>query len=105
MLVDATNRVTAVHQNHDYQHAKGDGTATGLWAGEEARRNYSLANGYLYDLLVCPFQLTAEGIRPFRDREHVWRRVERLERSRPSVFRLLLSWKMRYLVCRLFPRF
>jgi len=42
-VVDATSRVLAVHQNHDYgYHPSG---AVGVWQDEYARRNYQLAGG------------------------------------------------------------
>jgi hypothetical protein len=42
-LLDLSQRVEVVHQNHDYSHHKG-GTA-GVWEGEEARENLRLAGG------------------------------------------------------------
>jgi hypothetical protein len=42
-IIDATQVVTAVHQNHDYSHAKGG--QRGAMQGSEARENYRLAGG------------------------------------------------------------
>jgi hypothetical protein len=42
-VLDLSNRVEVVHQNHDYSHHKG-GTA-GVWEGSEARENLRLAGG------------------------------------------------------------
>ena len=43
-VIDATTRVMAVHQNHDYGNYK---TAKALWVSEEARRNQELmGKGY-----------------------------------------------------------
>ena len=42
-VLDLSNRVEVVHQNHDYSHHKG-GTA-GVWEGGEARENLRLAGG------------------------------------------------------------
>ncbi len=39
-VVDGTEFITAVHQDHDYQHAGG---RTEAWKGQEAKRNQSLA--------------------------------------------------------------
>src|SRR5258705_5206050 len=42
-VVDASEVVTAIHQNHDYAyHPAG---AAGGWAGEQAEENYRLAGG------------------------------------------------------------
>lgn len=42
-VVDATDVVQAVHQNHDYSyHPEGE---AGVWQGEEARQNYALLDG------------------------------------------------------------
>ena len=42
-VVDATNRVLAVHQNHDYSHARNG--SKGARRGPEARENFRLAGG------------------------------------------------------------
>ncbi len=42
-VIDATACVTAVHQNHDYSHARGG--AKGARNGPEARENFRLAGG------------------------------------------------------------
>jgi len=42
-VVDATNRVLAIHQNHDYSHAKNG--SKGARRGPEARENFRLAGG------------------------------------------------------------
>jgi hypothetical protein len=42
-VIDASDAVLAVHQNHDYAyHTDGE---KGVWEGEEARRNYQLRKG------------------------------------------------------------
>lgn len=42
-VLDVSEVVTAVHQNHDYSyHPEG---AKGVWEGEEARQNYALLHG------------------------------------------------------------
>ena len=43
-VVDATNVITAVHQNHDYGHVKG-GRRAAYVIGREARANHKLAGG------------------------------------------------------------
>jgi hypothetical protein len=44
MVVDATPVVTAVHQNHDYDHVAGG--AAEVYSGPEADRNMELAGGF-----------------------------------------------------------
>jgi hypothetical protein len=45
-VVDASEVVTAVHQNHDYSyHPEGE---VGVWSGEEARRNRALLRGWMH---------------------------------------------------------
>lgn len=45
-VVDASQVVMAVHQNHDYSYHP-DGEA-GVWSGEEARRNRALLKGWIH---------------------------------------------------------
>ena len=42
-LIDGTDAITAIHQNHDYGNF---GDADRLWKGPEAQRNLKLAGGY-----------------------------------------------------------
>ncbi|WP_159784588.1 tetratricopeptide repeat protein [Sodalinema gerasimenkoae] len=70
-VVDATSVITAIHQNHNYNHIVGGQEAA--WKGVEAQRNHSLAGnafpqgmksggiGYISD---STWQLTDSGIRP-----------------------------------------
>lgn len=65
-VVDASDAVCAVHQNHDYAyHAQG---VQGVSDDEEARRNFQLAGGYrhLRTIEDAPFRLAARGIVPHR---------------------------------------
>ena len=61
-VVDASNVVLAIHQNHDYSHVpKG---MEGPQYHEEARRNRELAApGLSYALDDATYELTAQGIR------------------------------------------
>ena len=65
-VVDVSEVVCAIHQNHDYEyHAQG---ITGVLQDEEARRNYELAHrdtrlGTIED---ATYRLTAAGIQPNR---------------------------------------
>jgi len=62
-VVDASECVVAVHQNHDYSyHPDGE---MGVWLGEEARRNRELRGGWTHFGTVenATHRLTREGIR------------------------------------------
>jgi hypothetical protein len=62
-VVDASRAVCAVHQNHDYNHHPQG--KEGIWAGDEARRNFDLAGGinHLRTIQDANFRLTDSGIR------------------------------------------
>ncbi len=49
-VIDATACVTAIHQNHDYSHARGG--AKGARSGPEARENFRLAGGRPLSLTI-----------------------------------------------------
>ncbi|HVN08148.1 MAG TPA: hypothetical protein VMV61_04210 [Patescibacteria group bacterium] len=62
-VVDATDSVLAIHQNHDYAyHPQG---ATGVWQDELALRNVELGGGYHWVGTIddATFRLTPGGIR------------------------------------------
>lgn len=72
-VVDASEAVCAVHQNHDYSHAAQG--AAGVWEGAEARRNLELAGGarHLFTLQDAAWRWT--GTRLVRvQRARLWRR-------------------------------
>lgn len=74
VIVDATEVVTAVHQNHDYSHASG-GAKEVVWTGPEAAANLKLAGGpdrqfTLYDANLL---LTPKGLVPAAQPEHLRR--------------------------------
>jgi len=103
-VVDATPSVTALHQVHRFEHvphARGDG-----WEGPEADRNRDLAGGWdrLYTIRDASHVLTLDGMLAANAPEHLHRRVERLRKFRPLLFRLLSFWRFRYTLCRWFPR-
>ena len=61
-VVDATERVVAIHQNHDYgYHPQGK---QGVWQDEEAQRNYELAGGvrHIYSIADATHRLTKRGV-------------------------------------------
>jgi hypothetical protein len=60
-VVDASDVVTAIHQNHDYAyHPAG---ARGVWTDEQARENYELAGGRWHLLTIddATHVLSADG--------------------------------------------
>ena len=61
-VIDATQRVLCIHQNHDYSHAAGG--LKGAQHGPEARLNLALAGGdrHLYTIWDSTHVLTADGI-------------------------------------------
>lgn len=63
-VVDASQVITAIHQNHDYHHLKGGKTEA--WHGIEAKRNLILAGGYdhIKDITCANWVLTGRGLRP-----------------------------------------
>lgn len=62
-VIDASQVVVAVHQNHDYaHHPEGE---KGIYDGEEARQNYSYMQGGRYATLEnATHRLTPGGLRP-----------------------------------------
>lgn len=85
MVVDATARVMAVHQNHDYGHvAYGDGTSNAVWQGHEAEENLRLAGGVgnVYTIHDATHVLTAAGVRRTRGGPYLVARLEKRARER-----------------------
>lgn len=62
-LIDASQVVMAVHQNHDYSHDKGGKER--VWSGPEAKRNFQLVGGlpYVFTLQDATHILTAAGLK------------------------------------------
>jgi hypothetical protein len=62
-VVDATQVVLAIHQNHDYSHHPGG--QSGLWQDVEARQNYALlGQGHFATIDNATHRLTQNGLRP-----------------------------------------
>jgi hypothetical protein len=96
-LIDATQAITAIHENHDYNHHPQG--KEGVFKGPEAAENLRLLGGlhYTYFMLdLATWQLTPTGLqRP----SWTWGRVDRYldmtGLARPHlrpVFNMLLSW-------------
>jgi hypothetical protein len=75
-VVDATQSVTVIHQNHDYTHVPHG--VDGTWEGPEAQRNRALAGGYDYVLTLtdATWLMTPRLLVPALTREHRQRRRE-----------------------------
>jgi hypothetical protein len=74
-VLDASEVVRAVHQNHDYgYHPEGE---KGVWEGEEAQENYRLHNGKFATLANATYVLTAGCIR----RNHKAKWIEARQRA------------------------
>jgi hypothetical protein len=75
-VVDASQAVLAVHQNHDYAHHPQG--AKGVWFGEEQRQNLQLCggHGHLRTIADAPTLLTPSGFAPNRLRHvNLWMRT------------------------------
>ena len=78
-VVDASEAVKAVHQNHDYgYHPQGK---TGAFHGAEARRNHQLAGGWKHLRTIADASevLREDGLKPKRSRH--WARAKRYARQ------------------------
>ena len=85
-LIDATEAIVAVHQNHDYNHHP-DGKK-GVFLGEEAQYNLQLLGGkhYTYFMLdLADWQITPQGLRkPSFSWKRLDRRLDMLSLARPK---------------------
>lgn len=61
-VIDASDSVIAIHQNHDYSHHPAG--KAGVWDGEEAARNYKLSGGWrhLYNIENATYVLGESGL-------------------------------------------
>ncbi len=92
-LIDITETVTAIHQNHDYGHVAQRSGAD--WEGPEADRNRSLAgwlDRYVHNPANATQLLTADGLHPARSPRHIRARAEAFVALRPA------AWPLRSLV-------
>lgn len=89
-VVDATQVVCAVHQNHDYSsHPQG---MLGTWSDEDAQRNRELSGGRKRTIEDATFCLTATEIRP--NRFHWLAPAKRHVRSVRKTVRTLLRTRV-----------
>ena len=84
-VVDATERVMAVHQNHDYGHVSGGREA--VRSGPEARKNIQLAGDpYMWlDIRDADWVLTPDGVERARDSAHLRRRLVTMPTLHPGL--------------------
>lgn len=86
-LIDASQAVTAVHQNHDYNHHPAG--REGVFLGPEAAGNLELLGGqhYTYFMLdLANWQMTPQGLRkPGWTWERLDRHLDMLPLARPSL--------------------
>ena len=85
-VVDVSDRVCAVHQNHDYgYHPQG---MAGVWNDDEARRNIELARGIRpMTIEDAAYRLTSEGL--VRNR---WYWLVPVKRGYRDVLRAVRGW-------------
>lgn len=91
-IIDATQTITAIHQNHDYSHAGG---YKRVWYGEERLENLRLARGKKRpfnllnsDWLLTPLGLTWPPFSIFR----TWRRLQSYPTANPGFGQL--AWPL-----------
>ena len=74
-VIDATPRVTVVHQNHDYGHVRGGQRA--VEAGVEVQRNWEIVGPDFLQLTIddATWIMGPAGPMPARDPRHLLRRV------------------------------
>jgi hypothetical protein len=85
-VIDATERITAVHQNHDYGHLRNGKSEA--WNGPEAKRNFQLAGGdykFAFTLEDATWVLTKQGLLPALSRTHLRRRWDALGLFHPRL--------------------
>lgn len=90
-VVDMTEAVLVVHQNHDYHHVPG--RVGGFWEGPEANANRSLIGSWdrVFTLADSTHRLTAAGLRPAWHWPYLVRRWQTLAEFYPA---LLPVWRL-----------
>jgi hypothetical protein len=84
-VIDTTDVVMAVHQDHDYVHIPS--SAGDAWKGPEARRNLELAGGvgHIFTLQDATHKLTHRGIRRAINRAHIVRLIDAMPQLHPHL--------------------
>jgi hypothetical protein len=84
-VIDATGTVTAIHQNHGYQHVPK--SVGGTFYGPEADRNMELAGGpgHIFSIMDADLRLTSNGFeRPIVTYYHITRYFQTLSVLKPG---------------------
>jgi len=86
-VVDLTQVVQVVHQNHSYANAR---TLEDIEKSAEGRRNFELAGGYshAYNLWDAPLRLTNQGIKRRRSPYALYRWLVKLSNRNPLANRV-----------------
>jgi len=84
-VIDATDAVTVIHQNHDYSHHPGG--KTGIWEGMEATHNRGLAKQrhFVIGLHNANLVLTPDGLKPAITKKHLLLRLRVMRYSIPGL--------------------
>lgn len=93
-LIDGTEAITVVHQNHDYSHnLSGE---TGVWKGPEASRNLELLGGrdHAFTLEHVTFLLSPKGLRPALTMRHLYFRMRAIPILCPHLHFLVMPFKI-----------
>ncbi len=87
-VIDVTEVVTAVHQNHEYNHNPNG--VDFIWKGPEAKRNLELAGeGSKFGLDDSTLRLTPQGFKkPVLSANRFYRYIESLPLFKPSLYPL-----------------
>ena len=94
-VVDGTDLITLIHQDHDYAHLKGG--IEEVFQGEEARENIRQAGGLqrLFSIRDADYRLTRQGLkrnRHFRDWREYCEHVRILNQCAGRTSRSLREW-------------
>lgn len=89
-VVDATEAVMAVHQDHDYSHIPRD--AVDVWTGPEAARNLQLAGGqeHVFTLQDATHMVVQHGCRFALSRWHLERHLVTIPMLHPSLIPIVV---------------
>lgn len=85
-LIDATEVIVSVHQNHDYSHHPGG--LLGVGTGVESQRNREMVGGKSYFFIIKDrtHVLTMERLKRVRDLWWLWRSLRTASALHPSAF-------------------
>jgi len=86
-VIDATQALTAIHQDHDYSHIAGGKKEA--WQGKESEHNRNLAGGLInctYDIRDANYQFQNNAVKKKKlTREYIAHRLRRLALRKPKM--------------------